>query len=273
MNFKLEKRDFLFNVYPAKKIMVYPHVHSHIEITFIEKDGKSRGFSDDKTVLIEENDIFITFPNQVHHYEDIVTPMKAYVLMASPEMCPEFETIFKSQIPESPILKNAGNNPLILSSFKILYDCSQNKGKYSDTLSRGALLVLLSEIFKGIKLSKIPGKDANILKSVIDYCYENYTNDISLQSISYALNIDRYYISRIFSQQLHIGFFEYINSLRIMKASELLKTKKLSITEIAFAVGYNSVRSFNRCFRKIHNTSPKEYRLNFLEKATTPKIQ
>lgn len=272
MSFKLEKRNFSFKVFSASKLQIFPHLHSHIEIIFIEKDGKAQGFADEKTTIIEENDIFITFPNQVHYYEDIIKPMKAYVLLISPDICPEFKEIFNTQIPESPILKNAGNNALILSSIKTLYDCSQNNEEYSDTLSRGASLILLSEIFKSVKLSKIQSKNTNILKSVVDYCYENYTNDISLQNISDEINVDRYYISRIFSQQLHIGFLEYINSLRIMKACELLKTKKLSITEIAFAVGYNSVRSFNRCFRKVKGTSPKKYQVTFLEKSNSNKL-
>ena len=262
MSFKLEKRNFSFKVFSASKLQIFPHLHSHIEIIFIKKDGKAQGFADEKTTIIEENDIFITFPNQVHYYEDIIKPMKAYVLLISPDICPEFKEIFNTQIPESPIFKNAGNNALILSSIKTLYDCSQNNEEYSDTLSRGASLILLSEIFKSVKLSKIQSKNTNILKLVVDYCYENYTNDISLQNISDEINVDRYYISRIFSQQLHIGFLEYINSLRIEDACRLLRETDSTITDICTELGFQSIRSFNRAFLRRVGITPTEYRRN-----------
>lgn len=272
MYFELEKKNYAFMSQISNTLQPEPHMHSHIEIIFMEKDGKTQAFADDKSVLVEENDLFISFPNQIHYFEDIVRPMKAYVLIISPDMCPEFKEIFKTRLPESPLIKNAGNNPLIVTALKALHSCATKTEKYSETLARGALLMLLSEIFKSTHLSKISGHDTDILKEILNYCYENYTNDISLQSISETLHIGRYYISRLFSKRLNIGFMEYINSLRIRKACELLKSGEHSITEIAFAVGYNSVRSFNRCFRTVRGTSPRKYQLDSFEQAARESL-
>lgn len=272
MYFELEKKSYAFMCQLVNSLQPEPHMHSHIEIVFIEKDGKTQAFADNQSTLLEENDLFISFPNQIHYYEDIVRPMKVYVLIISPDMCPEFKEIFKTRLPESSLLKNAGNNPLIVTAIKTLHSCATKTEKYSETLARGALLILLSEIFRGTHLSKITGHNTDILKEILNYCYENYTNDISLQSISETLHIGRYYISRLFSQRLHVGFMEYINSLRIRKACELLKSGKHTITEIAFSVGYNSVRSFNRCFRMVRGTSPRKYQLDSFEQASRENI-
>ena len=57
-----------------------------------------------------------------------------------------------------------------------------------------------------------------------------------------------------------MSFSDYINALRVRRACELLKYGNLTITEVALAVGYNSTRSFDRCFKKFLNVSPKNYR-------------
>ncbi|MBE6655507.1 MAG: helix-turn-helix transcriptional regulator [Ruminococcaceae bacterium] len=102
--------------------------------------------------------------------------------------------------------------------------------------------------------------ETDVMKNIIHFCYENYDTDISLQTISDKLHISRYYISHLFNRKLHIGFNDYINSLRISRACEMLKLDDTPITEIAYSVGYNFIRTFNRCFQEIVGMTPKEYR-------------
>lgn len=55
---------------------------------------------------------------------------------------------------------------------------------------------------------------------------------------------------------------DFIRSFRLKRAAQLLKEKRLSITQIAFAVGYNSPSQFTRAFYKQFNCSPSEYLKN-----------
>ncbi len=266
MDFVLENKEYAFKSLRAESLWPEPHMHSHMEIVFIRKSGKSKAFADGKSVFLEQNDLFIAFPNQIHYYEDIITSSEVDILIISPDMCPEFKKVFDKHIPEIPIVKNAGANPRICASLELLMDCSEQMVEYSETLARGALLILLSEIFKVIKLENTTSHSSDVLKEILNYCYENYTNDISLQKIADDLHLGKYYISRIFNNRLRIGFNAYINSLRIRKACEILKSGDKTITETAFAVGYNSVRSFNRCFKDVRGTSPRKYQLESLSK-------
>lgn len=72
--------------------------------------------------------------------------------------------------------------------------------------------------------------------------------------------MSRYTISHLFGKRLNVNFCDYINAMRIRRACELLDSGKLSVTEVAYAVGYNSTRSFNRCFSKVKGCTPREYR-------------
>lgn len=259
MYFILEKKQAAYQVETGHHLSATPHLHTHIEIILVT-EGESSGTADEKSAPIEAGDMFVALPNQVHYYIDKTERLNFKMLIVSPDLCPEFSGIFKTMIPESPVMKRAVENRKIVSAIDTIIECRRSTVEYTETEVRGSMLVLLSELFRNVKLVDNVSCDSDAVKDIINYCYENYDSDISLQSVSEALYISRYYISRLFSKRLHIGFNDYINSLRIRKACELLKSGDEPITKIACAVGYSSPRTFNRCFMNIRGMTPKEYR-------------
>lgn len=265
MYFSFEKRRDAYMARRDKHLSPTPHLHEHIEIV-LTTSGTTIANADDILETVELGDLFIAFPNQVHYYLDQEPVVNMSIVIASPDITPEFNRIFKTMVPKSPVLRNAIGNPRIVAAVESLVQCSIERGEYSETEARGCMLILLSELFKNMELIEKGNYDHDLAKDIISYCYENYNTDISLQSIADALHISRCYISRIFSKRLHISFNDYINSLRIRKACEILKAGDMSVTEIAYAVGYNSVRTFDRCFMTVRGMTPKEYRIKALEK-------
>lgn len=90
------------------------------------------------------------------------------------------------------------------------------------------------------------------------YRHEN----LSLAVLAQQLELPEYRLRAIINKALaYSNFNEYINVLRIGEATErLLKEPATPITNIALDVGYRTMSSFNRAFRKIHQQSPSEYR-------------
>ena len=131
--------------------------------------------------------------------------------------------------------------------------------RFSAAEKSGYLFILLSNILRCTELIKKDSSDNDTVKEIIQYCYDNYCDKITLDDMASALHISKYYISRIFSQ-LGTDFSGYINSLRIAKACELLKDGALNSSQIAYEVGFGSLRSFNRPFLKIKGIPPREYK-------------
>jgi AraC-like DNA-binding protein len=52
---------------------------------------------------------------------------------------------------------------------------------------------------------------------------------------------------------------EFIRSIRLQHAVNLLEDGKMTITEVAYEVGFNDLTYFARCFRKQYDKSPSEY--------------
>lgn len=252
MYFELEKNKFAYRAVRDEKLGKTPHLHSQIELILVN-EGESIGFADDKSEVISAGDLFIVFPNQVHYYHGNAVHGRVIV---SPEICPELSRIFKKFVPKTPVLK--GVNALIKTSVENIIDCKTDE--FTDTEIRGNLLILFSEIFRNVELQENLQCETNTVKNMINYCYENYASDISVDSIAAHLHVSKYYVSRLFGGRLHMSFNDYINSLRIMRACECLKQSDCTVSDIAYNVGYNSIRTFNRVFLNIKGVTPREYR-------------
>lgn len=104
------------------------------------------------------------------------------------------------------------------------------------------------------------GKSAEIEKA-IEYMRRGYSDEsISLQSVALEVNLSPSYFSAQFKKYEGVSFVDYLNTLRISKAKELLCCTLMHVSEIAFAVGYNDYRYFSRVFKKQTGQTPRGFR-------------
>ena len=108
-------------------------------------------------------------------------------------------------------------------------------------------------------LVKAPAYD-RMIDNVISDIREHYMEDISLTSLSAKYNISLGHLSKMIKDNLQVNFSDYISSLRIQRAKELLRDDSLSIQEIAEIVGYNDYFYFTKVFKKVEGISPSKYR-------------
>jgi AraC-like DNA-binding protein len=84
--------------------------------------------------------------------------------------------------------------------------------------------------------------------------------ELSLSKVAKAANISRNHLSEKFKQITGVNFVDYVAYTRFEKACRLLRNVDLRISEIAFAVGFQSLSQFNRVFKKLSGRSPSAYR-------------
>lgn len=98
------------------------------------------------------------------------------------------------------------------------------------------------------------------IDNVVSDIREHYMEDISLTSLAAKYNISMARLSEMIKEHLQLNFSDYIASLRIQRAKELLRDESLSIQEIAEIVGYNDYFYFTKVFKKVEGISPSKYR-------------
>lgn len=255
MLYQIENRNTPISTGIFTGLSTIPHIHSHLELIYME-EGSSMATVDNKDFLIEKGDLFLSFPNQIHYYHDRST-VSGYLFIFSPDLFKDFKEIFQTQVPYSPIIK-CNQLPLDLRSrLKKIKNKNRSESNFEKIAAKGYLLTLLAELLPLMTLVATP-TDHDSIKSVLTYCSENYTEPLTLELISKELHLNKYYISHIFNERMNIGFADFVNSLRIEHACNLLE-KGSNITEIAFASGFSSIRTFNRVFVQNMGMTPRDY--------------
>ncbi|WPO79326.1 AraC family transcriptional regulator [Flavobacterium sp. KACC 22761] len=102
------------------------------------------------------------------------------------------------------------------------------------------------------------------LAEVFKYVKSNYKEEISLDEISKIANLTPTSFCRMFKAKTKKPFVEYLNEIRVSNACKYLIETDLGISEIAYECGYKTASNFNKLFKKLIGTTPKEYRKNAL---------
>ena len=115
----------------------------------------------------------------------------------------------------------------------------------------------------GIVRSESIGKEGVLAQRVKAYADENFKrSDLTVGEIAKYCCVDASYIRRAFKKTYNMSISEYILSLRMEKAKELLKGNKLKLSAICNMVGFEDYNYFSRAFKRHYGISPKKYEIN-----------
>lgn len=256
MLYRIEKKNVPLISFSFHSLSNIPHIHSHIELIYL-REGSSVAIVDNKEYTIERGDVFLAFPNQIHSYHDRGT-VSGYLVLFAPDLIKDFKELFRSQIPVSPIIK-CQQLPLNTRTRlkQILTKDGNSDSIFDKAAAKGFLITLVAELLPLMTLAPA-NIDHDSIKNILTYCSENYTEPLTLELLAKELHLNKYYISHIFKERMNIGFVDFVNSLRVEHALNLLE-KGCNITEIAFSSGFSSVRTFNRVFLQTTGITPRDY--------------
>ena len=115
--------------------------------------------------------------------------------------------------------------------------------------------ILINPLIRMLELAYIKLSDikcsTNIIDDVIKYTNRHYQENITLNQICTIFSKSRSFISHTFKKETGQSFREYLISVRLRAAKSLLLYSNLSISEIAYSVGFNDSNYFSNTFKKI----------------------
>ena len=230
------------------------HLHKELELIYVES-GKAVAYADKNSYILNKGDVFITFPNQIHYYETIEDGSFAVIIFSS-KIVYGFSDIISKSVPDRNYIP-CGE----VEGFDYIFNrVTALSGDYTELALNGYINVLMSRILPILQLKTVNAENNTALYNVIDYCTNNFKEEITLDSIAEKLHLSKYYISHMINRKLNQNFNEYINNLRIAEACNLLRETNIKIADISEDVGFGTIRSFNRAFKQITGISPAVYR-------------
>jgi AraC family transcriptional regulator len=130
------------------------------------------------------------------------------------------------------------------------------------SLSTQIVVHLLRNIDSNMPLlvsSKYSTAKKNIDKA-IEYIRDQYSEEVSLEEVAKIAHLTPYHFIKVFKAYTGKTPYEYLLQVKIHRAKELLSSRNLTITEICFMCGFNSLSNFTTYFKKKVGVSPSEYR-------------
>lgn len=98
------------------------------------------------------------------------------------------------------------------------------------------------------------------LKKSLDYVQNNYSDSIRLEWAAGMSNFSPSHFSKMFRKLTGTSFTQYLKNYRLEKAAEKLNSGKESVSQVAYACGFNNISYFIRAFREKYGVTPKKYR-------------
>lgn len=244
----------------------HKHEHARIEINYVKK-GNCIINTGTESVSFNENEMMIICPDVTHSFEAGKYGCTLMQLEFLPEVFTSLiikETLIDAEQIKTNIFSKNNNIIKIINNLRIMRTVERIVAEMGGTEEGYEHLVNLYYTELLILIQRYMNKvysleSSNItLQTAIKHIWQNYSTDISVESVARYVGVSDRYLRKLFTQHLNISPLEYINQLRINKSIELLRISDMSIKEICFVCGFKSPQYFSRIFKKQAGLSPSE---------------
>ncbi|WP_195283196.1 response regulator transcription factor [Harryflintia acetispora] len=134
--------------------------------------------------------------------------------------------------------------------------------RISNTRFSGELLQLTEQLAEELQQYCIVKKKPSE-EMILDYVETHYAQQLSLYDLAKQFSFNYHYLSAYFTTHYQKSFTEYLNTVRIQKAQQLLQENILSVAEVGAQVGYTDNSYFSRVFKKSLGVTPTAYRKQY----------
>ena len=100
---------------------------------------------------------------------------------------------------------------------------------------------------------------SRVIDRSLEYAVKNYST-VTMSEAAANAGVSESYYSRLFKKIKGRNFSEYMNEYKINQAEKMLIFSQLSVTEIAYRVGFSTTSHFICSFKKIRGCTPSKYR-------------
>ncbi|MVB09819.1 Melibiose operon regulatory protein [Caprobacter fermentans] len=249
------------------------HWHDEVQFVSVLKGSVHVKIYDEEFDLQEQDCIFInrTALHQITgregcHYHSYIIPAKMLAFFSGSIM----EQNDVEPITNHPVFThyylyaNVPANHQVLHQISILDQLYFQDDKYehheyriSIQLSKVWLefLSLLPEMKESV-----PSKSYERIRTLISTIHTNYNQSISIQDIADTAHISKTECLRCFQKYIQDSPYQYLMKYRLHMSTSLLATTEMSVTDIAFKVGFHSTSSYIKYFRLFYKMTPNQYR-------------
>ena len=228
------------------------HFHKNLEILYV-MDGAVECTINNKTDIVYAGEFSMCLSNEIHAGHAIGESV-FWACIFSEDYVHSFSKLTKDKEGESFKFQ------CIAPVKEYLERMFLNTEKHDLFTTKACLYALCGEYLRCVKLIEKTKTKSEAMIEIVDFISQNYTNNIRLSDVANMLNYDYHYVSRLFHQLFNMSFNDFVNVYRLEKAIDLMAKNEKKLLDIAYESGFQSIRTFNKCFRARYGINPTEYK-------------
>lgn len=251
----------------------YLHFHNYLEIGFCY-EGQGRMLLGEEEVRFSGREFSVIPPNYPHTTDsDLGTVSRWEYLFVDVEGF--LRSFLDTPVKADKVIKRIYSKALFLEenqspsiSAKILkiMNIMRDGEEFYLEEAKGILASLLVEIARlnrrseEERVEEEKGKLTNMITRVQDFVSYHYMEDIKVEDLAKSCHISETHFRRVFTSYMKMSPLEYINTVRINTACELLQKTDEPVADIAHKCGFTTNSTFNRNFKQLMGVTPVEWR-------------
>jgi len=231
-----------------------PHLHRDFELVYV-LSGEVRAFVEEREFTLREGEMLLVLSNLIHSYV-CESANRAAVHVFSADNVPSFARAVSGKYCEYPVFRC---DPDVADYYK---RCCIEKEERSPYALKSYLYAVCAQFTAKCSIAERAEEKSDILHRMLAFVSEHFEENVTLSRMASELGYEAHYLSRVFSRAVGINIKNYINLYRVDMAKNLLVSTNRSVTDIALACGFQSIRNFNRVFLSETGVTPQDYRKN-----------
>lgn len=249
---KFEKRNLSLHSHISAHKYVnlhnLPHWHMEYELVFCDF-GSAKVTVDSEQFILEKGHCLFIGSSEVHNIQTISDSIISVIKIERKLV----DDAFEGKLPASPLIKTELS---LKEIFNELYAELKNNQTFGTVVCDCLILKTLALLFRGCDIDiKQKSGGSEKYKALLRLIEEHFA-DITFEEAAEFMCYSKPYFSRYFSVITGMTFSSYLNIIRVAEAVSMLDEGRLTVSEIAHASGFGTIRHFNRVFRELTGYSP-----------------
>lgn len=254
------------------KQIILPHWHDTYEIDYVLNSKNQNFYLDGSIFDQQKGEIVCVNPYQVHGLTLPQDSARLAITLVIPLAFLDSVNIsqLNLRIQNRILDKKNKHYLLVIKLFKELYQILLSKE--NDDITRmeeiGIVYSILGMLFHyfsqkdSVKFKNYSSEKIIYIKKTLIWLQDNYMNPISNSDLAKNISLSTSYFSHLFKETVGKSPQEYLETIRVAHARQLIQNEKETMTEIAIKTGFPNTKSMIRSFKKYMNITPYQYRLN-----------
>ncbi|MCL6454712.1 MAG: AraC family transcriptional regulator [Alicyclobacillus sp.] len=240
---------------------VRPHHHSVYQILYF-LSGKGHILLEGKRYPVGTDQLVLIAPGSEHAvYADSQMTLLVLAFGTFLAGLPGAERLFAKSLEHSKyqVVDAMWAGELRESLRNLLYEQSRPDG-YADLAMRSQLLHALLILARTWDVTYFPDSNAHRAYRLKHYIETHYFERLSAEDLAALVKVTPRHMNDVFKQYYFVTPLQYLTDIRVKRAKELLAETEKEVVSICFEVGFETLSTFYRAFKKKVGTSPQQFR-------------